>query len=182
MIIISRKVPFLVRMPSPYRLQQHTTTMYRIAIAIATVFTLAAANAASARELPWESATEHFSTEEINAIVRENSSASGTQIDDLASAMQVYEIENDLYLVNFNSRLLCGRGGCLYAMYHEDDRQLDRVFYNYLTATPRGVPLLEIDDREQNDLPCLTFNQLDPSLSQLNAITLCFDGEQYQQM
>lgn len=133
----------------------------------------------SAKEISWLPASEYLDRGLIEQIITENSSLAPT--DEIINRMQVYQLAEKprMTFVDFNTDEMCGKMGCLYVIYLESEGKTKKVLSRYLRPElPENVPLISLSEPTQNGLPCLVFNQL--AGSNLQQITLCYNGDEYQ--
>lgn len=151
---------------------------FAVAVLISSLFSLTACGV-SAKEVQWQPASKYFEPSLLKQIVTENSSLNTSK--EVVDKMQVYQLAKQprLTLVDFDNADFCGQLGCLYVIYLESQGKVSNVFNRYLRPElPKGVSLIELSERTQNNLPCLILNQL--SSSNLNKLTLCYNGSEYQ--
>ena len=123
-------------------------------------------------KVSWQSAQSYFGRVTLEQIVRENASVSTKEI---AQQMRVYQLSVKplkLALVDFHSPQLCGRNGCLYAVYQklESEGSWVRVLSRYLDPyLPKSIPLLEESKLRDS---CWNINQLEQT--NLRQTTVCF--------
>ena len=136
----------------------------------------------AARASPWHPASSQFNAEQIEAIATENSSIKpGTdEYEQLTQGMQSRQIEPGLIAIDFNSPLLRGRNGALFAIYKQDEGTSQRVLQTYLHPVPKGFQMLEATARRANGLPCLYLFQAPPYEGVVERNELCFDGSTYR--
>jgi hypothetical protein len=129
----------------------------------------------------WSTALSLLNTDQVSAIIADNSSFSLSQIpNDWREKMKVHQ-EGNLFLIDFNSDRLCGQSGCLYVgyLFDEDSQQLSDVLSIRLNPQlPPRVSLFEIDSSQATEPPCLKIHQLE-SPSKILQYTFCFNGTEY---
>lgn len=134
---------------------------------------LGCSSAGAATGLDWQDATSILSEERAQVIVEENSSTSGEELDSIVDSMKVFESDEGLLFVDFNSSLLSGRLGSLYVIYDENE---NIIFNRYLSKQlPEGIPVLEISTRQSGGYSCLLVNLLENS--EVTQSTLCYEGQ-----
>jgi len=129
----------------------------------------------------WSPALGLLNADQISTIIADQSSFSLTNIPDGWVEKVKAHQEGNFYLVDFNSDLLCGSGGCLYVgyLFNEDAQKLSLVFYARIRPElPRGVTFFEIDRSRDVEPPCLKVHELE-NFKQLVLHTFCFNGTEY---
>jgi hypothetical protein len=128
----------------------------------------------------WRPATQVLSSDQIKAIVADNSNVPISEVDQSwLSSMRVHQTD-ELILVDFHNPQLCGQAGCAYVGYllDEEMQRLTRVLTTRLRPElPPGVNLFSIETEQAAQPPCLKINQV--SDRQLLESTLCFNGTEY---
>lgn len=131
---------------------------------------------AKSTKLSWQSAQSYFGKATLEQIIADNTSGT-TQ--DMAQHIRVYQLSAKplpLALVDFHSAQLCGRNGCLYAVYQQIKGSWVKVLSGYLDPhLPNNLPILEKSKLKDN---CWNLNQLE----QINwrQTTVCFREGNYQ--
>jgi hypothetical protein len=149
-----------------------------LALLASSLTLMSCASAGAADGLNWQDATQVISEQRALEIVGENSSVSGEDQQSILESMQVYQSDDGLLVVDFNSPLLSGRLGSLYVIYEADGKQ---IFNRYISKNlPEDVPVIQFSpDREGTDYPCLLISLLDEPTdpeSGIAQVTLCYDG------
>ncbi|HAG84541.1 MAG TPA: hypothetical protein DCL61_26160 [Cyanobacteria bacterium UBA12227] len=103
----------------------------------------------------------------LSKIIKDNSIATLNP-----KSIQMLEAKG-LYIINFNSRELCGSAGCLYAVYTQNG---DRVLSLLLQPIPQ-LELFAINSKEQNGFPCLDIKQ--PQGQQIIQSTYCYESNRF---
>ncbi|MEO0537718.1 MAG: hypothetical protein AAF215_28130 [Cyanobacteria bacterium P01_A01_bin.123] len=142
-----------------------------------------------ATETNWQSAS-HAPSKLLDQVVSDNL-PSDLSID--ATQMQVWEIQlagqpAPLYLIDTRvadnaedpaGNPLCGALGCAFFGYVLTDGNYEKVLDAYFKPElPPEVPLFELAEALQNDLPVLKVNQLEGD--QIQQFTLVFNNGQYE--
>jgi hypothetical protein len=150
-----------------------------LALSVALSLLLSGCNAQAAGF--WSSALSLLNMDQVSAIIADNSSFSLSEIpNDWREKVRAHQ-DGNLFLIDFNSDRLCGRGGCLYVgyLFNEDSQQLTNVLSLRLNPQlPPSVPLFEIDLSRATEPPCLKVHQLEIP-SKLLQHTFCFNGTEY---
>jgi hypothetical protein len=128
----------------------------------------------------WRPATQVLSSDQIKAIVADNSNVPISEVDQSwLNSMRVHQT-GELILVDFHNPQLCGQAGCAYVgyLFDEELQRLTRVLTTRLRPElPPGVSLFTIETEQATQPPCLKINQV--SDRQLLESTLCFNGTEY---
>lgn len=140
-------------------------------------------------ETNWQS-TADAPSELLDQVIRDNLPA---DLATDATQMQMWEIQlagqpTPLYLIDSRiadttadpaSNPLCGALGCAFFGYVRANSSYEKVLDAYFRPElPPEVPLFELTETLQNDLPVLSVNQLEGN--QIQQFTLIFNGEQYE--
>jgi hypothetical protein len=148
------------------------------ALLLSSLTLMSCSSAGASDGLNWQDATQVISETRALEIVGENSSVSGEDQQSILESMQVYQSDDGLLIVDFDSPFLSGRLGSLYVIYDADGKQ---IFNRYISKNlPEGVPVLQFSpDREGTEYPCLLISMLDEPAnpeSGIAQVTLCYDG------
>lgn len=75
----------------------------------------------------------------------------------------------------------CGSGGCLIALYQQNNGKYSSVFRDVLVSrVPPPYQFVQVSNRVFNGFPCLQFTSSPTWRStQLNQRTICFDGQKF---
>ncbi len=79
-----------------------------------------------------------------------------------------------LFIFDFQSVQLCGKGGCLYAIYHESGNLLLSVLAD--PKLPKGEALFKVDDVVRNGFSCLVITQTTTSAQTVSRTQYCYQG------
>jgi len=113
----------------------------------------------------WVKAPRSIKSELLTKIIQDNAT------DDInPETIKSMELNNDIYLVDFNSQKLCGRAGCLYVAYTERG---DRVLSLILQPQP---DLFSINSSDPNRT-CIDIRQ--PQGNQTLIHTYCYEGDKF---
>lgn len=136
-------------------------------------------------ELEWQSATEVVSEARVREIAIENSAYAESDqenVDSLTSAMLVSQLSEEILIVDFNSPLLTGRAGTLFAVY-EGNGMGDLILARYFNKRiPQGVPVIQLSERTGiDDYPCFVVNDIEQPTDSTDIVqaTLCYDGAEW---
>ena len=139
---------------------------------VSSLFLLGCSSAGASDGLNWQSATSVISEERAKEIIAENSAESANR-DSILETMRVFQSDEGLLFVDFNSPELTGRLGSLHVIYDSED---NLIFGRYLPSRlPEGVPTLQLSERTSGGYPCLVINS-DPTETEITQYTLCYQG------
>ena len=161
------------------RKYRHLTITTLVIISIVLAFSAKVVFSGDSATVKWQSATDYFSQPQLEKILFENVTKDVAQeVGSKALVAELSSSPNTVIAVDFNSRQVCGKLGCLYAVYRRRQGQLESVFSRYLTTNqPPDVPVFIPLKETRMELPCFQVNQVvGETLEQLK---FCFDGDRY---
>jgi hypothetical protein len=145
-------------------------------------------------DISWQSGNSNLRPL-IQQAVQENTKVSL----DLIWQGKVAKIKKNLFLIDYNSEVVCGDYGCLYSLYQvftEERKGLMKIAYQTFSPQfkpqntnyqhlwsayfqpyyPPGKPLFTVIE-DGREYPCLQFHQIQAENYQ--DLTYCYDGETY---
>lgn len=136
----------------------------------------------SAYQLKWQSASQVLNQPFLVQIIQENSSVKSGQLSLDSKDVKVLAIPSEkgkLYVVDFNTPKMCGKGGCLYVVYTSAKEKILELLL--IPRLPMGKELFTLLDRKRNGIPCLSVAQFDSSsqfntLGELTQTEFCYEG------
>lgn len=146
--------------------------VFRIGIAIAALFSLLVAGGCSSG-LNWS----QDNTSTVNQAISENTFLSSPEEIALVRTT-LLDKEQDLVLVDYRSRQVCGLQGCLYNIYLKGKK----IWSKYVQPDlPPKTDLFALSRHKTQNLPCLDINQYDLNTKTSQSSTYCFDGQTYSE-
>ncbi len=132
----------------------------------------------------WQASNELLTDAQLQTVVDENTSnLPEPQRAELLEAMRVHAVTETVVAIDFNSPLLTGQLGTLFAVYAFSEDEPRSLLQIYLTdVLPPGdeFALLHVTDRLVNGLPCLQFDQLqNPAQPEVSRLEYCYDNNAY---
>lgn len=106
----------------------------------------------------WQSATVAAPQELLRLVVRQNYPVA----ENLTTLKQIQVLpistqSKPLYIFDFRSPDLCGRGGCLFAVYTATGKSVLRLLLSPLSSL--NVPLFSVSSQTLSGYPCLVISQ-----------------------
>ncbi|MBD1921770.1 hypothetical protein H6F77_11775 [Microcoleus sp. FACHB-831] len=90
-------------------------------------------------------------------------------------AFKVPSLEKDnLYIIDFNTPQLCGKGGCLYSVYTDGSRLTLSLMLN--PNLPKAISLFSISEQARNGFPCLVIAQSAGKENTVFHSRYCYEG------
>ncbi|MEM6432420.1 MAG: hypothetical protein AAF773_00965 [Cyanobacteria bacterium P01_D01_bin.115] len=132
----------------------------------------------------WQAVTELLTDAQLQTVMDENTSnLPEPQRAELLEAMRAQAVTDTVVAIDFNSPLLTGQLGTLFAVYAFFEDHPRSLLQIYLTdGLPPGndFALLHVTDRLVNGLPCLQVDQLqNPAQPEVARLEYCYDGNTY---
>jgi hypothetical protein len=133
----------------------------------------------------WQLAVDYLPKSVLEKIIKEHSRL---DIERSLAKVRVREISKQpqLLLLDFNNEQFCGKIGCVYTIYQEQDGLYKEVLSRYLDPNlPSGISLVELGEKAawETDLPCLIINQMESRMrGNLRKTTLCYNQGKYQKI
>ena len=132
----------------------------------------------------WQAATELLTDAQLQTVMDENTAnLSASQQAELLDAMQAQAVTDTVVAIEFNSPLLTGQLGTLFAVYafsEDNPRSLLQIYLTDVLPPGDEFALLHVTDRLVNGLPCLQFDQLqNPAQQEVARLEYCYDGNVY---
>lgn len=135
----------------------------------------------------WQPASRVLPQRVLEQAIKDNATvepAEAKALFDQALAWSVPGGQQRLVLINYNTPLLCGVGGCLYTGLIQDqsdkEKWKDVLSMRIKPEVPKGVRLVEGAKFSENYsfAPCLKVNQVEVAMLRTN--TLCLQGDSYK--
>lgn len=81
---------------------------------------------------------------------------------------------DNLYVIDFNTPLLCGAGGCLYAVYTQQGKLVMSLLLN--PNLPKETSLFSLSEETRNEFPCLMIAQPTGEEYTVSRGRYCYEG------
>lgn len=106
----------------------------------------------------WQSATVAAPQELLRLVVKQNYpvAENATPLKQI-QVLPIHTDSNPLYIFDFNNPELCGRGGCLFAVYTATGKSVLRLLLSPLSSL--NVPLFSVSSQTLSGYPCLIISQ-----------------------
>jgi hypothetical protein len=144
-----------------------------VLLVIGIVFNISSAEETTATA--WQPLSELVSADELTQIIADNTAPSADRREIAQTAVGL--IQNDLLVIDFKTRQLCGIGGCSIVAYRASTSE--QILSTYALRTRADEPIVELVNRAGTDLPCLLISaSLGTTAQGLTRDALCYrDGE-----
>ena len=161
------------------RKYRHLTIVALVIIGILLTFSAKVVFSGDSATVEWQSAANYFSQPQLEKVLFENVTKDVAQeVGNKALVAELSSSPNPVIAINFNSQQVCGKLGCLYAVYRGKKEQLEAVFSRYLTTNqPLDVSVFLPLEEVRMELPCFQINQVVGEV--LEQLKFCFDGDHY---
>jgi hypothetical protein len=144
-----------------------------VLLVVGIVFNISSAEETTATA--WQPLSELVSADELTQIIADNTAPSGDRREIARTAVGL--IQDDLLVIDFKTRQLCGIGGCSIVAYRASTGE--QILSTYAVQTGPDQPIVELVERAGAEFPCLLISSLvDATAQRLTRDALCYrDGE-----
>ncbi len=123
----------------------------------------------------WESAVLTVPNDVLEIAINDYFSHSRSIPKNQFKALKIAGDDNhNLYFIDFNSKELCGSGGCLYVLYDAHGKQFLKLLLN--RNLPKNTNLVSILNEAKNGFPCLGITQSVERRNATSHTTYCYEG------
>jgi hypothetical protein len=146
-----------------------------VLLVVGIVFNISSAEETTATA--WQPLSELVSADELAQIVADNTAPSGDRREIARTAVGL--VQDDLLVIDFKTRELCGIGGCSIVAYRASTGE--QVLSTYAVQTGPDQPIVELVERAGAEFPCLLISSLvDATTRELTRDALCYRDSEWQ--